>query len=209
MKRLLVVAICAAMSLSAFAQDNQKQKEDFRAKQIERVQSEKIAFFTNELDLTPEEAQVFWPVYNSYTKESQAAHKEVMKAFSSLGCGKEQVSDKQMEANIDAYIKAVKSEQDVLSAYYPKFKKVLPIQKVAKLYQAEEAFKMKMIHKLRKGGPAQNEPMKRGSFGQGMGQHQGHPQGMHQGHPQGRPEGAPKHQHHQSGDPETAGDTTE
>lgn len=192
MKRLLVVAICAAMSLSASAQDNQRQKEDFRAKQMERVQSEKIAFFTSELDLTPEEAQVFWPVYNSYTKESQATHKEVMKAFRSLNGGKEQISDKQMEANIDAYIKAVKAEQDVMSAYYPKFKKVLPIQKVAKLYQAEEAFKMKMIHNLRKGGPA-DQPMKRGSFGQGMGQHQGHLQG------------APQHQ--QGGDPEAAFNT--
>lgn len=169
MKKILVAALCAAMSLGAFAQDNQKQKGDFRAKQFERIQSEKIAFFTNELDLTPEEAQVFWPVYNGYSKENRAAHEAVTKAFHALKCDKEQVSDKQMEANIDAYIKAVKAEQEVMSAYYPKFKKVLPIQKVARLYQAEEAFKMKMIHNLRGRGPAPAQPMKKGGRGQRMG----------------------------------------
>ena len=30
----------------------------------EKIQSEKIAFLTTEIGLTPEEAQAFWPVYN-------------------------------------------------------------------------------------------------------------------------------------------------
>lgn len=32
----------------------------------EEIKSQKIAFFTNKIGLTPEEAQVFWPIYNSY-----------------------------------------------------------------------------------------------------------------------------------------------
>jgi hypothetical protein len=37
-----------------------------------------------------------------------------------------------------------------MADWYPKFKKVLPIRKVAKLYQAEEAFQQRMINNLRK-----------------------------------------------------------
>jgi Spy/CpxP family protein refolding chaperone len=35
-----------------------------------------IAYITRELDLTPELAQKFWPVYNAYEKEIRAARKQ-------------------------------------------------------------------------------------------------------------------------------------
>ncbi len=40
--------------------------EEIRA---EKIQSLKIAFITQKLQLTPDEAQKFWPVYNQYDKE--------------------------------------------------------------------------------------------------------------------------------------------
>ena len=38
--------------------------------------AEKIAYFTSELDLTPEEAQLFWPVYNMLQDEREKYHRE-------------------------------------------------------------------------------------------------------------------------------------
>jgi hypothetical protein len=35
----------------------------------EQIESMKIAFLTKRLDLTPEEAKKFWPVYNQYSEE--------------------------------------------------------------------------------------------------------------------------------------------
>ena len=35
----------------------------------EKIEALKIAFITKELNLSPEEAQRFWPVYNNYTQE--------------------------------------------------------------------------------------------------------------------------------------------
>ena len=37
----------------------------------ERLQAEHIAFLTEKLELTPEEAQVFWPVYNKAKAEQK------------------------------------------------------------------------------------------------------------------------------------------
>ena len=62
----------------------------------------------------------------------------------------EELSEKEIEAKLDAYLEAYKASNQVLVDWYPKFKKVLPIRKVAKLYQAEEAFQMRMINNLRK-----------------------------------------------------------
>jgi len=40
---------------------------------LERIEVLKMAYITKELNLTPDEAQKFWPVYNNYTQEIRAA----------------------------------------------------------------------------------------------------------------------------------------
>ena len=65
----------------------------------------------------------------------------------------EELSDKELEAKLDAYIAASRSHNQVMSDWYPKFRAVLPVRKVAKLYQAEEAFQMRMINNLKKQHP--------------------------------------------------------
>ena len=152
MKRILTVAACLLMAVSLFAQpQGHKQNEEQRKKEFERIQSEKIAFITQELDLSPEEAQVFWPVYNQCWKESLEAHRKMMEAGNAFrGKKGEELSEAELEKKLDAYIQANKASNQVMADWYPKFKKVLPIHKVAKLYQAEEAFQMRMINNLKK-----------------------------------------------------------
>lgn len=150
MKKFIAFTACLFAAVLLFAQP-QKQNDDRRQKEWERLQSEKIAFITAELDLTPEEAQVFWPVYNQCWKEARAANKQMREAFNEFrGKKADELSEKELEKKIDAYVQAYQASNQVLSNWYPKFKQVLPIRKVAKLYQAEEAFQQKMINNLRK-----------------------------------------------------------
>ena len=146
-----MMACCLLAATVLFAQPQGKPSEEQRKKEWERIQSEKIAFITAELDLTPEEAQVFWPVYNQCWKEARESHKKMMDAFGAFrGKNAEELSDKELETKVDAYVQANKAANQVLADWYPKFKEVLPIRKVAKLYQAEDAFQMRMISNLRK-----------------------------------------------------------
>ena len=149
---MTLLAGCLLMAVALFAQpQGTKKSEEQRKKDFERIQSEKIAFLTSELDLTPEEAQVFWPVYNQYEKEARAAHKKAMDAFGEFrGKKGEELSDKELEKKLDAYIEAYQASNRVMTDWYPKFKEVLPLRKVARLYQAEEAFQQRMINSLRK-----------------------------------------------------------
>ena len=115
----------------------------------ERVQSEKIAFLTMELNITPEEAQTFWPVYNKVDKELDQARFEVMKAYKALAdaidAGK---PSKEISTLLDKYL-AAKTNQDKLdSSAAQTYKSVLPVEKVAKLYVAEEKFRRQYITKL-------------------------------------------------------------
>lgn len=160
MKRFLLLLLVAVTPAISFAQGGQKKDKN---KYFERIQSEKIAFFTSELDLTPEEAQVFWPVYNQYSKDLWKAHRNTMKLFVEMEKGDESMTAKEREAKVDAYVNALGQENNVLSDYHPKFKKVLPVEKVCKLYAAEEAFRMKMIHGLKKGQqPPRKKPASKG-----------------------------------------------
>jgi len=151
---MITLAGCLLMTVALFAQpQGHKQSEEQRKKEFQRIQSEKIAFITQELDLSPEEAQVFWPVYNQCWKEAHELHGKMMDAFAAFrGSKGDELSDKELEAKLDAYIQANRASSLVLSDWYPKFKEVLPVRKVAKLYQAEEAFQMRMIKNLRKHG---------------------------------------------------------
>lgn len=145
------MALCLATVLPALAQ--KPQHNDWET----RIQSEKIAFLTSELDLSPEEAQVFWPVYNQYWKACGDARKNTGKCLKLLSDKKGELTKAQMTQYADDYVKALGDEQALLQKYYPEFKKVLPIEKVCKLFCAEEHFRMKMIHGLRGHGPGKDK----------------------------------------------------
>jgi hypothetical protein len=61
MKRLLLLACFAFTVLSGLAQNGN------------RLEALKIAYITKKLDLSPEEAQKFWPIYNQYSAELKQA----------------------------------------------------------------------------------------------------------------------------------------
>ena len=130
MKKFFALTLCLFASVLLFAQPQGKPNDEQRKKDWERLQAEKIAFITQELDLTPEEAQVFWPVYNQCWKEVLASHKATREAFAGIrGKQAEGLTDKEMEKKLDAYIQASTRSNQVLADWYPKFKQVLPIRK--------------------------------------------------------------------------------
>ena len=67
MKKIIYIVTASVLiltsAISAFAE------ERFQDNWKEKIMSEKIAFLTMEMGITPEEAQVFWPVYNQVDKE--------------------------------------------------------------------------------------------------------------------------------------------
>ena len=63
MKKIISV-LCAlvVLSMGAFAQGPQGPRRGGDNGWRERVRAEKVAFLTEEIDLTESEAQVFWPI---------------------------------------------------------------------------------------------------------------------------------------------------
>lgn len=194
MMMLLAAVTAFAFSANVFAQDQQKQgREDRGAGWLEKVKAARVAFLTTELDLSAEEAQAFWPVYNQAQEEKDAAFKETRTAFKAMNAAiKDGKSDKEVAALLKAYLKAAKVPAELDEEYAPEFLKVLPAAKVAKLYASEEKFR-KMQFQNMQGGRGQGGPgMREGQGGPGgnRGQFQGQRGPVIRGNRSGQAEGA-------------------
>jgi len=119
----------------------------------ERIKAHKVAFITTKLDLTAEEAQLFWPVYNDHHKKVDALHKERRQLMKGKKLG--DLNDSDVEKIVDGEMEFRRKEVDLLESYHAKYKSILPVKKVAKLYRAEEEFKRELLRKMResRGGP--------------------------------------------------------
>ena len=154
---LKTTSLVAALLISgiSFAQKDappppQKEKRNERQdERRENIETMKIGFITQKLDLTPEEAERFWPVYNQYNNKIQEIRKKRRQDNRDTKQKFDEMSDKEVEAAVDNEIIFRQKELDVQKEYHSKFKTVLPIKKVAKLYAAEEQFKMELLNKLK------------------------------------------------------------
>ncbi|MCD4832244.1 MAG: hypothetical protein K8R31_00465 [Bacteroidales bacterium] len=142
---LLVSLMVFTISLNAQETQSKSDKE-------QEFKSQKIAFFTDKIGLTPEEAQIFWPVYNDYWAKKNkiiANRKEKMTYFADHS---ENMSNDEMIKYADQYIRYEMELAELLDEYHKKFKEILPINKVMKIYLADYEFKTYLLKKIRESG---------------------------------------------------------
>ena len=150
MKKIIYIVTASVLiltsAISAFAE------ERFQDNWKEKIMSEKIAFLTMEMGITPEEAQVFWPVYKKGDKERDEAIPSVSRqnkaGEDAVAAGK---GEKELNKLLDEYLAALKAQGEVEQKAYKEYAKVLPVEKLAKLYVAEEKFRRQHIRKLHGG----------------------------------------------------------
>jgi hypothetical protein len=123
----------------AQAQDNQ----------YEKIKSIKIAYITEQLSLTPAEAEVFWPVYNDFENRRNLIRDERKKVIDNFKTNAETMSEKDVSKVLDEYIGFCTDENDLMILYNKKLKEILPPEKVMKLHLAEIQFRHHLIEQLR------------------------------------------------------------
>ncbi len=189
MKKILTLMLVLGISMPAMFAQGRPEGNDEGWK--ERVNAQKIAYITMELELTTEEAQAFWPVYNKFSAQNAELGSAVMTAFRELG--KALKDNEDVEAKLDAYTKALDARTTNNVEAAKEYKKVLPVEKVAKLFMADEKFRFQQIERLHNGGPAGNQPAPQDGKRPGKGPQFGHgPQMPPQDGP--RPENGPQHE---------------
>ncbi|MES2655725.1 MAG: hypothetical protein V4620_09050 [Bacteroidota bacterium] len=136
MKRILFISLIVGLTLLAKAQNG------------ERLETMKIGFITERLNLTSEEAKVFWPVYNKFTDELKKLRQTTKGKISEEMADMTTMTDAEAEKVLNDMINFKASEAELMKKYAQEFKKVLPIKKVVLLFKAENDFKRELLKKL-------------------------------------------------------------
>ena len=121
MKKLLLILFLFSASFSMQAQDGSNNRQ-------EKIEALKIAFITQKLQLTPAEAEKFWPIYNQYTEE--------IKSISKNSGSSDVLENEQQLLNVRKKYKA-------------SFEKILGPQKMNNLFNAEREFRNVLIKRLK------------------------------------------------------------
>ncbi|PQB04602.1 hypothetical protein [Aureitalea marina] len=115
----------------------------------ERIRAYKTAFITDKLDLSSEEAERFWPVYNKYQDQLEEIRKEERQEISSVVSDLENLSEDEANYLIDKGLEYSKRRVDVQALMVDELRVVISPKKVLKLRRVEESFKREMLNRFR------------------------------------------------------------
>ncbi len=141
----LLIAALGVLAIPALAQEDDMPLPEER---MQEIKSQKTAFLTQRMDLSPEEAQKFWPVYNQYDKEVDANRKE-MREFHKTMKKDEEVTEAEASAAIDKELAWRQKELDIRKKYASEFKKTIGAKKTMSLGKAERDFNKELIKRVR------------------------------------------------------------
>lgn len=145
---ILIPAFLFALVATALAQPGDN---EFFDDKVEQIRAQKVAFITNKLNLSVEESQKFWPVYNEFSNKKDDIQAKRREYTHALTIALPSLAEKDVEARLDLIAALDMSEAQLKQEYHLKFKSVLPPSKVFLLYRAEHEFTRYMLKRYREG----------------------------------------------------------
>ena len=131
-----MIVFALALSSTVMAQANQNRKDRIEKK----MESRKIAYITQGLDLSPAEAQQFWPIYNEYQSKIKESRKN-----NRVKVPEEDLSDDDANEFLDNLLEREQNELNLKRDYFDRMKTVVSAKKVAKLYILEKKFREEVL----------------------------------------------------------------
>ncbi len=122
-----------------------------KAQRLEKIESARAAFLTTRLNLTTEQAQKFWPLYNDF----DARRRTIRQRAAGFRPRKlELLADNQLQGALDAMLAARQDELNLERETLGKFQKVISLRQIAALYSGEREFTKLLLRRLdeRRGG---------------------------------------------------------
>lgn len=119
-----------------------------RGQSREKIISAKIGYISNELSLSPEQAEKFWPVYNSFTDSIYALDKQKRDIERSIDY--DHISEKEA---INYVAQIQNKEKEIHNAeheFYKAISKIISQKQFLKLNNAEHQFKKKLLQRIRR-----------------------------------------------------------
>lgn len=150
--KFLMLTVAITIATNSYSQKGNKIDKN-------RVRSHKIAFITDQLNLTTEEAEVFWPIYNAHEKLMLQYRRDEINAMKSINKNQNKpfLSQKNFDnINENEATKIYNLVTDIRNkthqekqSFFTKVATVLSYKKILKLQVAEREFRKELFRKLK------------------------------------------------------------
>lgn len=142
MKKILIVMVLIVANFS-FAQGFKEKKE--------KIKALKVAYITEKLDFTTDEAQKFWPIYNTFDEKQFEIRHNKMKAIIKKieEGGIENISEKEAQNLISQMENSEDELHSLKKKYMQDLQKVIPAKKIILLKKTEEEFNRKLLREFK------------------------------------------------------------
>ena len=141
----LLLMILLFIAPIGFTQETEDETVPTRKEKIEQL---KIAFITTELDLTTEEAEAFWPIYNEMNTKVREEKKARKKLAKDLRDNLETLSEEDIKTKTTSALDSDITIATLKKEYNEKIASIIGYKKATKLLSLEVRFKRELLKKL-------------------------------------------------------------
>ncbi|MCU0368490.1 MAG: hypothetical protein MUF39_06640 [Cyclobacteriaceae bacterium] len=147
MKRLTLVLFLIASVFVATAQDQDVTDQSaMDPKAQERIKNLRIAYISDKLGLTPEQAEKFWPVYREFSDKRREIRMEFAKSRNELNGQKP--TEREQEELVKRGLELKQRELDLEKDYSGRLMKVITAQQMLNLRKAEGDFQRIILQQI-------------------------------------------------------------
>lgn len=111
----------------------------------QRIEAARIAFITERLGLTPEEAEKFWPVYREFNQKRMEIRQQFEQARKNQG---EASNEEQQRRLLEMELQAKQRELDLEKEYSGRLLQTITPQKLLALRKAETEFREMVLRQI-------------------------------------------------------------
>jgi hypothetical protein len=147
MKTIFLMLITGLLTVSALAQ-NPMRKDDSQLtpQQKDRIESMRIAFISSKLELSPAQAEKFWPMYNEYHANQQKMRAD-MERLSEAEV--KNLTEKEAREKLQQNLLHRQNELNHDKTFYKEMESVLSANQILMLSRVDGEFRRHMLRQAR------------------------------------------------------------
>jgi len=141
MKKLhLILIILACSSMFAVAQETDEARQ--------KIESARIALITERLELTPEQAEKFWPIYREYQDRVNQLRTEFREAQGNVR--RQDLTEEESQQLVNLGLKLKEQQLSLEKTYSDRLSRVITNRQLLALRKAEDDFRRMLLERLEK-----------------------------------------------------------
>jgi len=140
------ITLLSAMLLS-FMLIQAQPAHDFGQRE-KQIYSQKVAFITNALELTPEESAAFWPLYNEHNEKVKALSTSFRDYIKDLKVNFDAKTEQEAKEAVAFHQEHMQKITELNATYQNKYMTVISAKKVLLLLKAEKDFRRELLKKM-------------------------------------------------------------